>query len=391
VTVNGEIRPFRIDVPQADLDDLRERLSHVRWPDELPGVGWRYGVPRSYLMELTEYWRTSYDWRACEARLNDFPQYTTIVDGTSVHFLHVRSPEPDALPVVISHGWPSSIVEFVDVIGPLTDPRGYGGDPADAFHVVVPSLPGFGFSGPTRETGWDPPRIARAFATLMGRLGYDRYGAHGTDWGARISRELGLAGGDRVVGVHITMMSAAAPPADLDVTGLPDLTGPERERIEASRQRSARFQAEDSGYSTIQATRPQTVAYGLADSPVGQLAWIVEKFKEWADAKDVPEDAVDRDQLLTNVMLYWLTGTAGSSARIFYESAKSSSSGGRVSETPVGMAVFPHDTVLAVRRFAERNANIVYWSEFDRGGHFAAMEEPDLMVADLRDFFRRFR
>jgi epoxide hydrolase len=394
VTVNGEIRPFRIDVPQADLDDLRARLSRVRWPDELPGVGWDYGVPRGYLMELTEYWRTGYDWRAQERRLNEFPQYTTTVDGTNLHFLHVRSPEPDALPLVVTHGWPSSIVEFVDIVGPLTDPRGHGADPADAFHVVVPSVPGFGFSGPTTEPGWDPPRIARALAALMARLGYHRYGAHGGDWGARISRELGPAGGERVAGVHITIMSAAATPADLDdaaVADLPGLTDEERARIEASRRRNARFQAEESGYSTIQASRPQTLAYGLTDSPVGQLAWIVEKFKEWTDSKDVPEDAVDRDQLLTNVMLYWLTGTAGSAARIFYESAHAGGFAGRLSDVATGMAVFPRETIIAVRRFAERAANIVHWSEFDRGGHFAAMEQPELLVGDLREFFRAVR
>jgi pimeloyl-ACP methyl ester carboxylesterase len=384
-----QIRPFRIEVPQAALDDLHDRLARTRWPDELPGVDWRYGVPLDYLKELAAYWRTSYDWRQQEATLNAFPQFTTEIDGARVHFVHVRSPEPDALPLIMTHGWPGSIVEFMHIIGPLTDPRLHGGDPADAFHLVAPSIPGFGFSGPTRDTGWDNRRVARAWAELMRRLGYGRYGAQGGDWGSGISRDLGVLHPDTVIGVHLSTLFA--PPSG-DAAARAELTDVEQERLQAS----ARFRAEGLGYAMIQATRPQTLAYGLTDSPVGQLAWITEKFKEWTDSAERPEDAVDRDQLLTNVTVYWLTGTAGSSARLYYETAHTGTGTGwggspELSTVPTGVAVFPREIAPAIRRFAERTNNIVHWSEFDRGGHFAAMEAPDLLIGDVRAFFRRFR
>jgi microsomal epoxide hydrolase len=382
MTDDGAIEPFRIDVPQSDLDDLRERLARTRWPDELRGVGWAYGVPLGYVRELAEHWRTAYDWRAHEARLNELPQFTTTIDGARVHFLHVRSREPGALPLVMTHGWPGSIVEFLEIIGPLTDPRSHGGDPADAFHVVCPTIPGFGFSGPTHDPGWDIRRVSRAVAALMERLGYDRYGAHGGDWGSSVCRELALVNAEHVVGIHVTMQLAAPVPADAN-----DLDENDRRRLE----RLERFRREQQGYGAIQSTRPQTLAYGLTDSPAGQLAWIVEKFKEWTDSTGVPEDAVDRDQLLTNVMLYWLTGTAGSSARLYYETAHAGRRGSERSEVPTGVAVFPHEILPPIRRVAERTNNIVHWSEFDRGGHFAAMEEPDLMLGDLRAFFRGLR
>jgi microsomal epoxide hydrolase len=381
-----EINPFRIDVPQADLDDLRERLARTRWPDELPGVGWSLGVPLGYVKDLTEFWRTQYDWRKQEARLNEFPQFTTTIDGENIHFLHVRSPEPGALPLIMTHGWPGSIVEFMNVIGPLVDPRSHGGDPADAFHLVVPSIPGYGFSGPTRQSGWDLKRIARAFAELMRRLGYQRYGAQGGDWGASISRELGLLDPEHLVGLHVSML-ASVPSRDPDELAL--LTDTEKRHLEAA----ARFGQTGSGYYMIQSTRPQTLAYALTDSPVGLLAWIAEKFKEWTDSESVPEDAVDRDQLLTNVTVYWVTGTANSSARLYYEFARSGGSWGKVesSTAPTGVAVFPREIAPPIRRFAERSNNIVHWSEFDRGGHFPAMEQPDLLSGDVRAFFRRFR
>jgi pimeloyl-ACP methyl ester carboxylesterase len=375
----AEIRPFRIDIPQADLDDLRDRLGRTRWPDELPGGGWSRGVPLAYLRELAGYWRGTFDWRAQEARLNRFPQFTTSIDGQNVHFLHVRSPEPQALPLIITHGWPGSVAEFMNVIGPLTDPGSHGGDPADAFHVVAPSIPGFGFSGPTTEAGWNVRRIATAWAHLMRRLGYERYGAQGGDWGSGISRDLGIIDPEHVAGVHLNML-LTFPPGDPSQM---DLTDDEKGRLAGL----TRFNRELSGYSAIQSTRPQTLAYGLTDSPAGQLAWIVEKFKDWTDSSEVPEDAVDRDQMLTNVMLYWLTGTANSSARLYHEAAPS---WGRVekSATATGVAVFPRDISRPVRRFAEMNNNIVHWSEFDRGGHFAAMEAPDVLVGDVRAFFR---
>jgi pimeloyl-ACP methyl ester carboxylesterase len=380
---DDEIRPFRIDVPQADLDDLRDRLARTRWPDELPRVGWDYGIPLAYLRELAEYWRTRYDWRAAEKRLNEFPQFTTTIDGATVHFLHVRSPEPDALPLVVTHGWPGSIVEFQEIIGPLTDPRAHGGHPADAFHLVVPSIPGYGFSGPTGETGWNVRRVATAWAELMRRLGYHRYGAQGGDWGSAISRDLGVVDSDHVVGLHVNMLFSTPPS---DPAEMADLTDDEKTRLGMAE----RYRNELSGYMKIQSTRPQTLAYALTDSPVGQLAWIAEKFREWTDSEQFPEDAVDRDQMLTNVMLYWLTGTAGSSARLYRESALSWGRQER-STVPTGVAVFPRDLVSPIRRFAERSNNIVHWSEFDRGGHFAAMEEPDLLVGDVRAFFRALR
>jgi pimeloyl-ACP methyl ester carboxylesterase len=381
----SEISPFRLDVAEEDLRDLRDRLGRTRWPDELPGVGWDYGIPLEYVKELAEYWRTSYDWRKHEARLNEFPQFTTTLDRANVHFIHARSPEPDALPLIITHGWPGSIVEMLNVIGPLSDPRAHGGDPANAFHVVVPSIPGFGLSGPTQETGWDVRRVAAAWAQLMSRLNYPRYGAQGGDWGSRISWELGRIDPGHIVGVHVNML-VASPPAD--PAELADLSTEEKARLN----RLAYFQSELSGYMKIQATRPQTLAYALTDSPVGQLAWIVEKFKEWTDSKDAPEDAVDRDQMLTDVMVYWLTATAGSSARLYYEFARSGGWGPPEPSTmPTGVAVFARDVAQPIRRTAELKNNIVHWSEFDRGGHFAAMEEPELLIGDVRAFFRRFR
>ncbi|MCX5599468.1 epoxide hydrolase [Streptomyces phaeochromogenes] len=387
------IRPFVLGIPQSDLDDLNARLDLTRWPDELPGVGWEYGVPRDYLKELVRYWRHTYDWRAAETRLNEWPQFTTTIDGANVHFAHIRSPEPDATPLIITHGWPGSIVEFLDVVGPLADPRAHGGDPADAFHVVLPSIPGFGLSGPTRDTGWELRRVGAAFAELMDRLGYRRFGAQGGDWGAGISRELGRAFPDRVIGVHLNLLPGAHASAEPTPEELAALSPPERERTLASWRRNEEWTRERLGYATVQMTRPQTLSYGLTDSPVGQLAWIVEKFKEWTDSHDRPEDAVDRDQLLTNVMLYWLTGTAGSSARIYYERAHAAGWGEPVqpSTAPTALAVFPWDNFIPLRHVADRTENIVRWTEFDRGGHFAAMEEPDLLVGDVRAFFHELR
>ncbi|MFJ2838370.1 epoxide hydrolase family protein [Nocardia sp. NPDC087230] len=381
------ITPFRIDIAQRDLDDLRRRLTDARWPAEQPGAEWSRGVPVGYLRELAEYWRTTYDWRAAEAELNAFPQFTTEIDGQRIHFLHVRSARPDATPLLLTHGWPGSVVEFLDVIGPLTDPGAHGGDPDDAFHLVIPSLPGYGFSGPVTDAGWNPARIAAAWVELMTRLGYQRFGAQGGDWGAFITPEVGRAGGDRVIGVHVNAATVGflpfGPVTDADKA---TMTVAELARLD----RLAQFKGEGSGYFRIQATRPQTLAYGLHDSPIGQLAWIVEKFKEWTFPADgLPEAAVDRDRLLTNVMLYWLTGTAGSSAALYYEATHTRSWSSAPSTTPTGVAVFAED--VAIRRYAEGNAHIVHWSEFDRGGHFAAMEAPELLVGDIRAFFRGLR
>jgi epoxide hydrolase len=382
-----EITPFTVNIPQADLDDLRDRLARTRWTGELPGVGWSRGVPLHYLKGLAEYWRIGFDWRAQEAALNAFPQFMTEIDGQPIHFIHARSPEPDALPLVLTHGWPGSIVEFLEIIGPLTDPRAHGGDPADAFHVVIPSLPGFGFSGPTREAGWETGRIARAWAELMAGLGYDRYGAQGGDFGAFVSPELGRAAPDRVVGVHVNAATYGFIPfGEVGEEELASLTDAERARIE----RLNRYNSEGNGYFQIQATRPQTLAYGLHDSPAGQLAWIVEKFKEWTYPADaLPEAAISRDRILANVTLYWLTGTAGSSANLYYESMHAGTWHEEPATTPTGVAVFAED--IAIRRYAEWGHNIVHWSEFERGGHFAAMEAPGLLVGDIRAFFRGLR
>ncbi|GIJ58469.1 microsomal epoxide hydrolase [Virgisporangium aurantiacum] len=373
-----EIRPFRIDVPQAQLDDLDRRLDATRWPDEAPGVGWTHGIPLDYTRQLAGYWREKYDWRAQEARLNGFPQFRTGIDGHDVHFLHVRSAVPGALPLVLTHGWPGSIVEFLDVIGPLTDPA----DPADAFHVVVPTLPGFGLSGPT-PGGWTVKRAARAFAELMRRLGYDRYAAHGGDFGAAVSRELGLVDAEHVVAIHVTQLFGASVTAETA-----DMSDPaERRAVE----QGYRYEYELGAYGMLQASRPQTLAYALTDSPVGQLAWIAERFKDWTDSTDVPEDAVDRDALLTNVMIYWLNGTAGSSARYYRDGAEAWGEPDPPSTVPTAVAIAPHDIGSPVRRVAEETNNIVRWTVLERGGHFAAMEEPDLVVADLRAALADFR
>jgi microsomal epoxide hydrolase len=383
------MHPYRTAIPQADLDDLRARIAATRWPAALGDDGWDRGVPVAYLRELAEYWSTNYDWRAAEAEINKYPQFTTEIDGQNVHFLHVRSPEENAQPMIMSHGWPGSFVEFLDVIGPLTDPAKYGGDPADAFHLVIPSMPGFGFSG-RAEPGWGTGRIAQAWAQLMNRLGYDRYIAQGGDAGAVTSLILALMDADHMAGVHVNMLMTfpSGNPAELA-----DLSETDQARLG----RMAKFDEELSGYMKLQSTRPQTLAYGLTDSPVGQLAWIAEKFKEWTDSEKTPESAVNRDRLLTLVSIYWFTATAGTSATLYYEDApalKAMLSGALPPpvQIPAGVAVFPADIFLPLRRLAERDlANIVHWSEFDRGGHFAAMEEPDLLVADLRAFSRKLR
>jgi epoxide hydrolase len=381
------MNPFRIDIPQADLDDLGSRLDHARWPDELPDVDWGRGVPVGYLRKLAEYWHSSYDWRAAEAKLNQFPQFVTEVDGANVHFLHVRSPEPSAVPVILTHGWPGSVAEFLHVIGPLSDPAAHGADPKSAFHLVIPSVPGFGFSGPVSEKGWDIVRVARAWAELMRRLGYEKYLAQGGDLGAFVSLMLAGVDHEHVGGAHVNFL--ITPPSG-DPAELEGLSATDQVRLA----QMAEFISERSGYMRIQATRPQTLSYAFTDSPVGQLAWIVEKFREWTDSDTVPEDAVDRDLLLTNVMTYWLTRTAGSSAQIYHESAPFLPTAPATPSlpplpVPLGVAVFPRDIILPIRRLAERSfPNIVHWTEFDRGGHFAAMEEPDLFVDDLRTFAR---
>ena len=378
-----KIEEFRINIPRADLDDLADRLARTRWPASLPGTGWDRGVPVGYLRELAAYWRHGFDWRAAEARLNSYPQYTTEIDSQKIHFLHVRSPEPTATPLLLIHGWPGSIVEFLHVIGPLSDPRGHGDPDAPAFDLVIPSLPGFGFSGPVTEPGWNSRRIAAAFAELMRRLGYERYGAQGGDFGAFVAPDLGRVDAEHLVGVHVNAATMGFVPfGDIPEAELATFTPTEKERL----QRMQNYLTEGNGYFQIQSTRPQTLSYGLTDSPAGQLAWIVEKFKEWTNSGHaLPEDAISRDEILTDASVYWFTGTAGSAANVTYYESMHSGDWPYPSGVPTGVAVFAED--IAIRRYAEQANNIVHWSDFETGGHFAALETPDLLVQDVRDFF----
>ena len=380
--VRAEIKPYRIDVPEAEVEDLHRRLAVTRWPDVLAGAGWSYGVPLEYVKGLAEHWATQYDWRNWEAQLNALPQFRTVIDDQDIHFVHLRSKEPDALPLLLTHGWPGSVVELMKIIEPLADPARFGGSPADAFHVVAPSIPGYGFSGPTHEVGWDVKRIAAAFSELMTRLGYSRYGTQGGDWGSVISRQLGLVHPEQVLGSHFNTL-AATPSGDPEEMRL--LTDRERSFLE----RGQRFQQQGSAYYMIQGSRPQTLAYGLTDSPAGLLAWISEKFSEWAD----PASVIDRDQMLTNISAYWFTATVNSAARLYAEFGRSGSGWGKVepSNVPTGVAQFPYEIFPPIRRFAERSNNIVHWTEFEQGGHFAAMEQPELLIGDVRAFFRVVR
>lgn len=372
------LSPYRIEVPQPEIDDLNDRLNRTRWPDELPDVGWSYGVSKAYLADLVDYWRTDYDWRVHEARLNGVPQFTTELDGQNIHFLHVRSPEPDATPLIITHGWPSTVYDFIDILGPLTNP-GPHADPARAFHVVAPSLPGFAFSGPTHDIGWGVNRIALAWVELMRRLGYDRFGVQGGDFGSIVSPEVGRVAPEQVIGVHINALANAATPtspADLE-----HLTDAERDQAERNQQ----WYRGRAGYSTQMGTRPQTLAYALNDSPAGQLAWNVEWFVDY-DPTSTEQTAIDKDAILTNVTAFWLTGTAGSAARLYRESA-AEAWGTRPPRSPVPTAVANFAADHAIRGLAELSHTITRWSEFPRGGHFASLQAPDLLVDDIRAFF----
>lgn len=380
--------PFRVEVPEADLDDLRQRLRRTRWPDAETVNDWSQGVPLEYLQRLCRYWADGYDWRVSEARFNAWPQLMVDLGGLGIHVLHARSPHPGALPLVLTHGWPGSIVEFLDVLGPLTDPPAHGGDAADAFHVLCPSLPGYGFSDKPARTGWGVERIADAWAELMARLGHGRYGAAGSDWGTTISTLLAQRDRAHVAGILVVPPLAAPDPATVA-----DLTPAERAAL-ADLERSGR---EESGYSEQQATRPQTLGYGLVDSPAGLCAWIVEKFRAWTDNGGDPEDALTRDQLLDDVMLYWLPGTGASSARLYWESIRLVSGWFTRATTdtvdvPTGCSIFPREVPRPSRRWAERRyTDIRHWHELDRGGHFAAFEQPALFVDEVRSFFRLVR
>jgi epoxide hydrolase len=366
----ADITAFHIAVADADLDDLRTRLARTRWPDAECVDDWSQGIPLSYTRELAQYWADEYDWRAREAALNRFDQYITEIDGLSIHFIHQKSDHDDAFPLLITHGWPGSIVEFHKVIEPLT---------AHGFDVVCPSLPGYGFSGKPTETGWGVERIAQAWETLMGRLGYSRYGAQGGDWGAMVTTQIGRNGG-RCAGIHLNMPMGRPPK---------NLTDPTEDEMLAL-QRLDYYRKWDSGYSKQQSSRPQTLGYGLVDSPVGQLAWIVEKFWSWMDCDGHPENVVSRDEILDNVMLYWLTASGASSARLYWESFGAFRGGDPV-RLPTGVAAFPKEILRSPRGWCEDGYNITHWTTMPRGGHFAAFEQPELFVEDVRTFFATVR
>jgi hypothetical protein len=369
------IKPYTVQVPKEDLGDLESRLRLVRWPDELDGADWDYGVPRSYVQELVEYWRDGYDWRAHEERLNEHPQFVTEIDGQRIHFLHVRSAERDALPLICTHGWPMSVFEYLDLIGPLSDPHAHGGDAKDAFDLVIPSTPGVAFSGPTSEPGWNTARTARAWVTLMGRLGYDRYGAHGNDFGSQVSPEVGRADPEHVVGVHVTQLFSF--PSG-DPSEFADLSDDDQAALGFLEQFTS---GGGLAYNQYQSAQPQTLAYALQDSPAGWLAWVVQLYR----------DALDREAILTDASAYWLTGTIGSSIRRYYEDARTTVQPEGPTTTPTGVAIFPYD-FQSIRRFADRDhANIVSWNRYDRGSHFATRDATDLLVADIRAFYRPLR
>jgi pimeloyl-ACP methyl ester carboxylesterase len=373
------MRAYELHVPDADLDDLHGRLARTRWPRQLADAGWDYGADLGYIRELCEYWRTSYDWRAAEARLNGLPQFRHEIDGVDFHLLHVRSPEPGAVPVLLVHGWPGSIWEFMETIGPLTDPRAYGGDPADAVHVVIPALPGFGWSGAPTERGWGGERIARAFTTLMADLGYDRYAAQGGDWGGIITSHLAAIDPEHCVALHINQSVQAA----IEAT-TPELRA--AAAAEASRRR------QEGGYSHVQATKPDSLTLAQTDSPAGLAAWIIEKFRTWADTGGDLETTFTKDALLTNLMFYWLPGSTASAARIYYEFDRDVVARAFPPVTvPTAIARFPAEPFAGSRAAVEARYNVVRWTELPAGGHFAAMERPDLLVQDLRSFLRAVR
>ncbi len=378
------IRPFKIHVDDSVLADLKQRLERTRFPAEITKSDWDYGTNLGYLKELITYWHDRYDWRAAEQRLNQFDQFTTNIDGLDIHFIHQRSKNPNAMPLAITHGWPGSVVEFTKVIGPLTDPVAHGGNAGDSFHVVAISLPGFGFSGKPTERGYGPERIAGIVAKLMARLGYTRYGLQGGDWGSSISRFVALNDASHVAGLHLNFCLAGPPPGAKDPN-----EGVTPAELERTRARQSFFDTER-GYFLEQSTKPQTIGYSLDDSPAGLAAWIVEKFRSWSDVDGSVETKFTKDELLTNITLYWATQSGASSARIYYENQRAKPAQGRVT-VPTACAVFPKEISIAPRKWVEAQYNVTRWTEMPRGGHFAAMEEPQLLVDDVRAFFRTLR
>lgn len=387
-----EVVPFKIHVDEAVLADLRERLGKTRWPGQIADAGWDYGVELGYIQQLVEYWRTTYDWRKHEAALNERPQFTTEIDGVKIHFAHVRSPHADALPLLLVHGWPGSFVEFQKIIPMLTEPEKFGGKAEDAFHVVVPSLPGFGFSGQPTERGWSSQRMAETFAKLMARLGYARYGAQGGDWGGGMVRWLASGDGGHCIGAHSNFPGGSQPADD-------PWRGVTEQEIERSRKRNAELN-DHKAYGAIQGTRPQTLGYALNDSPAGLAAWIVDKFWAWSDHGGDLERSFTKDELLTNVMVYWVTQSMPSAVRIYYESSHNQPRPPSMSAwqntgkpAPMGYALFPKEINQPPRAWVERanGGPLLHWTEMPRGGHFAAMEQPQLLAEDVRAFFRKVR
>jgi len=379
--MSDRIEPFRIAASDEQLADLRGRLRAARFPERECVDDWSQGIPLAYVQDVCAYWAEKYDWREREARLNRFPQFRTQIDGLGIHFIHARSPHADAMPLVITHGWPGSIVEFHKVIEPLTNPTAHGGEARDAFHVVCPTLPGYGFSDKPAKNGWSVQRIGRAWAQLMPRLGYRRYAAQGGDWGAMVTTCIGVQDPAGCLGIHLNMPIAPPDPATLN-----DLTEKEKASIAGMQH----YNDWDSGYSKQQSTRPQTVGYGLTDSPVGQAAWILEKFWAWTDCNGHPENVLTRDELLDNVMLYWLPAAAASSARLYWESF-SKPVMDPVS-IPVGCSIYPKEIFRTSKRWAEKRfAKLIHFNELEKGGHFAAFEQPELFVREVRECFRKLR
>jgi len=383
--MSDPIKPFTIAVPDEVLEDLHHRLDHTRFPDQIPDTGWSYGADMAYIKALCSYWRASYDWRRHEKELNRFSQFQTEIEGQNIHFIHVRSKQETATPLLIIHGWPGSISEFMKIIEPLTDPQAHGGSPEDAFHVVCPSLPGYGFSGPTRQTLIDTQAMAEMFAQLMARLGYEAYVAQGGDWGAIISSNLGVLDADHLLGIHLNM-PFALPPDESAKQGL-------TEKELADLDDMARFETEETGYQKIQGTKPQSLGVALNDSPAGLAAWITEKFYTWTDCNGDVESVITKDELLTNIMIYWATQTITSSTRLYFETMKHA----RLPflfekvEVPTGIARYPKEIMRHPRKLVENHYHVVHWTEMPQGGHFAAMEQPESLVKDIRDFVRKIR
>lgn len=379
--MTAAINPLQISFPQTQLDDLKTRLGNTRWPEKETVDDWSQGAPLAAVQSLCDYWQHHYDWRLCEQQLNQYDHFTTEIDDLDIHFIHVRSPHENAMPMLLTHGWPGSVIEFLKVIPRLTNPTEYGGDASDAFHLVIPSLPGYGFSGKPATSGWGLDKIARAWITLMQRLGYEKYVAQGGDWGAAVTTALGAINPAECLGVHLNMPIVYPTPEDLS-----DLTAEEQAGLD----KMDYYQKYDSGYAKQQGTRPQTIAYGLLDSPVALASWIYEKFYFWTDNNGSPEDALSMDEMLNNITLYWLTACGGSSARLYWESI--AEFGNVVLELPVGVSVFPKELFKPSKRWAKRNyLDLIHWNELDKGGHFAAFEQPEAFTTEVQKCFRALR